>query len=307
MLEGFYLRRPQIEDLEAVLALMLACDRRDVGFPDSDMDDLQSDWNRIDLLYDAWLVFDKNHFLQGYGAVLPWTQGKLVAVYDAPGTEKTDLFLALSILCEGRARSLLQHQNDKDRSMIAQYISDSAAYQKKILLDAGYELTKFLFNIHRFLDEDVAQPAWPQQYQLRTIKIGADEQSLHALIEDAFAKPGRLRQSFSEWKTWMMNPLTFIPDIWFVLEHKKEIIACVLCFEYEDMGWVRQLAVRKDHRRKGLGAKLLQHSFAVFQQRGFTKVGLAVEAENTHALDLYQKVGMKKAVHLDEFAKQINV
>ena len=307
MLEGFYLRRPQKEDLEAVLALMHACDRRDVGFPDSDMDDLQSDWDRIDLLYDAWLVFDKNHSLQGYGAVLPWTQGKLVAVYDAPGTEKTDLFLALSILCEGRARTMLQSQNDKDHNMIAQYISDSATYQKKMLVDAGYELTKFLFNMHRLLDDRVTLPEWPQQYQLRTIKTGADEQSLHALIEDAFAKPGRLRQPYNEWKTWMMNPLTFIPDIWFVLEHKKEIIACALCFEYEDMGWVRQLAVREDHRRKGLGKKLLQHSFAVFQQRGFTKVGLAVEAENTHALELYQKVGMKKAVHLDEFAKQINV
>ena len=307
MLEGFYLRRPNLDDLNSVLALMLACDQRDVGFPDSDLDDLQSDWNRMDLLNDAWLVFNNKHSLQGYGAVLPWTQGKLVAVYDAPGTENTDLFLALTILCEGRARSLLQHQNDTDRSTIAHYISDSAAYQKMILADAGYELTKFLFNMHRFLDENVAQPVWPHQYQLRTIKIGADEQFLHALIEDAFAKPGRLRQPYNEWKTWMMNPLTFIPDIWFVLEYKKEIIGCALCFEYEDMGWVRQLAVREDHRRKGLGKKLLQHSFAVFQQRGFTKVGLAVEAENTHALDLYQKVGMKKAVHLDEFAKQINV
>ena len=103
----------------------------------------------------------------------------------------------------------------------------------------------------------------------------------------------------------MMHPSSFIADIWFVLEHKGEMVGCALCFEYEHLGWVRQLAVRADHRGRGLGRVLLQHAFSVFKNRGFSTVGLAVEAENLKALNLYQSVGMKKVVHLNEFSKRI--
>jgi mycothiol synthase len=307
MLEGYYLRRPTDTDLNAVLQLMIACDVRDVGFPDSDEDDLRSDWDRIDLERDAWLVFDKHHQLQGYGAVLPWNNGKFASVYDAPGTEHSDLFLALSILCEGRARFLLESANDPEMITIAHYISDRAEYQKKILTEAGYSLTKFLFNMHRDLDAREPVPEWPSGYLLRTVKPESDTHELHALIQDAFDHPGRKRKSFNDWKDWMMHPPVFIPDIWFILVYQGQIVGSALCFEYESMGWVRQLAVRQEHRGKGLGRKLLQHAFSVFSARGFSKVGLAVEAENLNALNLYQNAGMRKAVHLNEYAKKISI
>ena len=169
MLEGYYLRRPTDEDLNGVLKLMIACDLRDVGFPDSDLDELKANWERIDLERDAWLVLDKHHHLQGYGAVLPWNNGKLLSVYDAPGTEDTDVFLALSILCEGRARQMLMDGSDADRKIIAHYISDSAEYQKRILQASGFSLTKYLFNMHRDLVPSEPMPEWPDGYQLRTV------------------------------------------------------------------------------------------------------------------------------------------
>ena len=307
MLEGYYLRRPTDTDLKAVLGLMTACDMRDVGFPDSDEGDLRSDWDRIDLESDAWLVFDKHHQLQGYGAVLPWNNGKLISVYDAPGCEDSDIFLALSILCEGRARSLLMGVNDPERVTIAHYISDSAEYQKKNLVDAGYSPTKFLFNMHRDLAGSEPLPEWPGGYVLRTVYPELDAHELHALIQDAFDHPGRTRQTFNDWKDWMMHPQTFIPDIWFVLLKQGQIVGCALCFEYESMGWVRQLAVHQNHRGKGLGRKLLQNAFSVFSARGFSKVGLAVEAENINALNLYQSAGMQKTVHLDEYSKKMEI
>ena len=305
MLEGYYLRRPTNDDLNGVLGLMIACDMRDVGFPDSDLDELRADWERIDLERDAWLVLDKQHRLQGYGAILPWSNGKLLSVYDAPGSEDADIFLALSILCEGRARQMLTVESDVGRKIIAHYISDSAEYQKKILQASGYSLTKFLFNMRRDLDSNEPLPEWPDGYQLRTVDPPSDALQLHALIQDAFDHPGHIRQPFEDWKDWLMRPPLFIPDLWFLLEYQGEIVACALCFEYENMGWVRQLAVREDHRGRGLGKKLLQQAFFIFKQRGFSKVGLAVEAENATAFSLYQSAGMQKTVLLDEFSKKL--
>ncbi|MDO9546446.1 MAG: GNAT family N-acetyltransferase [Pelolinea sp.] len=305
MLEHYYLRRPTQNDINNVLALMIRCDQRDVGFPDSDLTDLKADWEGIDLSQDAWLAIDKHHVLQGYGAVLPWNTGKIIAVYDAPGAEDSDLFLSLTVLCEGRARFLLREANDPEQQTLVAYISESVAHQKQVLTDAGYAVTKHLFNFHRDLDDDPPAPVWPAGVTLRTVKPGADDRALHTLIQDAFDKPGRTPQSFEDWHTFMMHPERFIPDLWFLLEKEGELIGCVLCFDYTDLGWVRQLAVRADQRGAGLGRMLLQHAFHVFKERAYPKAGLAVDCDNTNALQLYTSVGLREVVHLNEFSKKI--
>ena len=306
MLEHYYLRRPTPDDIHNVLALMIRCDERDVGFPDSDLTDLRADWERIDLSQDAWLAIDKHNVLQGYGAALPWSTGKIVAVYDAPGTEGSDLFLSLTVLCEGRARILLRDAHHPEKSTIVSYISDSSEHHKQVLADAGYAVTKHVFNLHRDLTDDLPAPDWLDGLALRAVNSGADDHALHALIQDAFDKPGRVPQPFDEWKSYMMHPGRFIPELWFLLEADDELIGCALCFEYPDLGWVRQLAVRADRRGVGLGRKLLQHAFRAFKARGFLKAGLAVESENETALVFYEDAGMRKAVHLNEYSKTIS-
>jgi len=166
-------------------------------------------------------------------------------------------------------------------------------------------ITKFLFNMHRDLKDEISIPIWPDGINLRTINIGVDDEELHTMIQVAFDKPGRQRHSFEDWQSTMMNPTTFIPELWFILEEKGGIIGCALCYEYDDLGWIRQLSVREDRRGNGFGRKLLQNAFAVFKERGFQKAGLAVDADNMHALKLYESVGMKKVVHLDEFSKKV--
>jgi mycothiol synthase len=58
-------------------------------------------------------------------------------------------------------------------------------------------------------------------------------------------------------------------------------------------GWVGILGVRPPWRRRGIALALLLHSFAVFRERGCTRVGLGVDAESTTgALELYERAGM---------------
>jgi ribosomal protein S18 acetylase RimI-like enzyme len=72
------------------------------------------------------------------------------------------------------------------------------------------------------------------------------------------------------------------------------------------MGWIRQLAVKKEFRKLGLGRALLQRSFQAFKALGLPKVGLAVASDNPDAMHFYQTAGMTKAVQLDEYMKEIN-
>jgi mycothiol synthase len=307
MLENFLLRRPVTEDKKQVLELMVRCDIRDVGQPDSDMTDLEYDWDQIDLSRDAWLALDAKGKLKGYGVVLPWGNGKRLALYDDPGTEDDQLFLGLLLLCEGRAVSQLLDSADISQQIVVTHISDPVEYQKKILEEAGYHLNKFIFNMHIDLSDDIVQPALPDDILIRNAQTGIDDKKIHAVIQKAFLKPGRSEQSFDEWKEFMMRADLYQSNLWFLALHKNEIVGTCLCFPYENLGWVRQLAVSEDFRNRGLGSTLLRHAFWAFKQRGYKKVGLAVESNNVNACRLYEKVGMQKVIHLDEYQKEIMI
>ena len=307
MLEKFILRRPQEEDKQSVLELMKRCDIRDVGQPDSDMSDLEFEWRQMDLSCDAWLALDAHGIIKGYGAVLPWGKNKRLAIYDDPGTEDDELFLGLLVLCEGRATSQLLEEGEISNQKIFTHISDSIVYQKKILEEAGYSIHKFIFNMHIDLDQNIGQPQWPEGVIVRNARTGIDDKHIHAVIQQAFTKSGKDEQPFNEWKEFMMRADLYHSDLWFLALHQDKIVGTCLCFPYENLGWVRQLAVSEAFRNQGLGSALLQQSFQAFKQRGYNKVGLAVESCNQNACRLYEKVGMRKVIHLDEYKKQITL
>ena len=307
MLEKYYLRRPDVSDQQSVLDLLIRCDIRDVGQPDSDLKDLLFDWREIDLNQDAWLAFNSDGVLKGYSAVLPWRNGKRLAISDDPGTENDELFLGMLVLCEGRAASQLREAADPLKKNVVTHISDSVDYQKKILEEAGYSINRFIYNMHIDIDRELPTPQWPEGVEVRNAKTGIDDRHIYAVIQEAFCKPDHPDQPFDEWKEFMMRADLYHSDLWFLALKGDEIVGTCLCFPYEDIGWVRQLAVTEPFRKRGLGTALLQHSFNAFKQRGYHKVGLGVESSNENAYRLYERAGMYKAIHLDEYQKTLNL
>jgi ribosomal protein S18 acetylase RimI-like enzyme len=104
----------------------------------------------------------------------------------------------------------------------------------------------------------------------------------------------------------MMRADLYNSDLWFLAIAGEEIVGTCLCFPYKEIGWIRQLAVAEPYRKHGLGSALLLRSFQAFKERGYKKVGLAVESTNGNAYCLYEQVGMKKALQLNEYRKSIN-
>ena len=196
MLEKYYLRRPVEADQQSVLDLMIRCDIRDVGQPDSDLGDLQYDWNQIDLDQDVWLAFNHDGVLRGYGAVLPWSCGKRLAIYDDPGTENDELFLSLLVLCEGRAASQLRETADPEKKNVVTHVSDSVDYQKKVLEDAGYSVHRFIYNMHIDIEDELPEPQWPEGVEIRNAKTGIDDRYIHACDPGCFPQTQPPRPAF---------------------------------------------------------------------------------------------------------------
>jgi hypothetical protein len=54
------------------------------------------------------------------------------------------------------------------------------------------------------------------------------------------------------------------------------------------------IAIKKGHRHKGIGTKLMQKSFEWCKQNGIKKLNLEVFSSNTNAIELYKKLGFEE-------------
>ncbi len=73
------------------------------------------------------------------------------------------------------------------------------------------------------------------------------------------------------------------------------------------LGWIKNLGVRPEYRRRGIGTALLGQVFAEFKRRGCKRVELGVDSANeTRATALYERVGMRPAQRFDFYAKRLS-
>ncbi len=183
---------------------------------------------------DAWLAINAQAQIQGYGAVIPCDSGRQLNIYDDPGTEQTDLFLGLLILCEKRAVNLIQEHAKAGQDLILTHAAESAEYQIKILEEAGYSLAQHVFNMHMDLGQDLPAAQLPADVTLRTAQEGRMNTSFlnHRMRSTGVAPIANLRGvarfSCCKPRTWTRPVL--------LAEHERHIIAACLGYAYDDMG-----------------------------------------------------------------------
>jgi ribosomal protein S18 acetylase RimI-like enzyme len=185
------------------------------------------------------------------------------------------------------------------------YLAHANRQLPPVVQDAGFELAKYHFQMGIRLNAPLPVPAWPEGVTVRTANAGQDEPAIHALVEAAFARPGRTPTTLDEWKGWMVDVNLFDPALWFLAVAGEALVGVCLAFAYPGEGWVRQLAVDEGWRRKGLGRALLHHAFGVFCERGYTQAGLAVDGENLDAQAFYRRVGLHCVRQHDEYKRTI--
>jgi ribosomal protein S18 acetylase RimI-like enzyme len=82
----------------------------------------------------------------------------------------------------------------------------------------------------------------------------------------------------------------FDPELWFLAESEAELAGAVICWT---SAFVKDLVVHEAWRGRGLGEALLRHVFRTFAARGAPAVELKVQSDNTPAVRLYERVGMR--------------
>lgn len=305
---GLEVRHPTIQDATAVHTLITTREIADHGQPDETLDDVIAEWKDINLAEDAWLVYTPKGDLVGYAAVSTQKDGYILLWYSHPEFDGDDLETQLLAQCDQRALQKLAENHDKHQARLWMFISAVNNPDRDAVQAAGYQPQKYYFRMQAHSQGEPPSPKWPPGSYLRTIEPGVDDQAVYDFIYAQFVWEGRQgNPTFKEWRDFMMRADHFIPELWFLLERNNEFIAAALCYDYPENGWVRQLAVKKELRRKGIGSEMLKYVFSVFYHRGQTKVSLVVDSTNPKAGEFYKNVGMYLERQHIEYQKTIHI
>ena len=91
--------------------------------------------------------------------------------------------------------------------------------------------------------------------------------------------------------TTIRKKLAVERDLFFVAVAEGAVVGTVLGGYDGHRGWVYAVAVRPQHRRRGIGTALLRQLEAALAERGCLKVNLQVRASNTGVVAFYGRLG----------------
>ncbi len=304
------LRAPDpVRDFEAVLATVRACEAAIVGEPEWSPEELREEWDDLDLAHDAWLaVVDAR--IAGVMHRYDLRGGRVLADgYVHPELTGLGVGSALLAAVEGRARELAETVPAGVRVTVetAHLVGDPRA--PALFTGRGYERVRTFFRMVVRLGEEPPAARVPGALELRPLDPDAHGPAVQALVNDAFVHEwGHVARPYAEWRERAFGVEQFDPGLCPAAWDGDDLVGVSLNYAKRlgDWGWIGTLAVRPDHRRRGLGLALLHESFRRFHVTGERVVALGVDSENpTGATRLYERAGMHVKWRADVWEKVV--
>ncbi|MEH0818925.1 MULTISPECIES: GNAT family N-acetyltransferase [unclassified Micromonospora] len=308
---GWTARRPTLDDVPAILAVVHAADTFAVGYPDFDADDVRAALTApfFDPARDSWLVTDPD------GTVVAWT------AVDNPtgvGRDFVEVYVDPERAAALRA-PLLTRMLDRiaeraaERGLPALTTRATACAPESRwaaeLAEAGFTLVKRYVRMSRSLAGLPAEPPPPPGVTVRPLRVDdeADLRLFHRIFDTAFRDtPDYEPVGFDRWRE-QIPASGRVWDEWFVAEVDGEPAGALQSSDQaldQDMGWVRTLSVLPAYRRRGVGAALLWRAFTCYAGKGRAAAGLGVDLTNpTAPVTLYRSVGLREERWTDMYER----
>jgi ribosomal protein S18 acetylase RimI-like enzyme len=299
--EGWTTRRPTLDDVSGILAVVHASDIAAIGEPDFTADEVREMLTdpHTDMSRDSWVALD------AAGAIVGWTfphnvtggDRDFLEVFVDPARGRPAMGPLLALILDrmsGRAAEL-GHGRYEVR---AGAVPTEQPYIDA-LTEAGFVFLKQHARMRMPLDGvPHTAPEPPAGVTVRPVRGDdeADLRALHAVIEEAFRDTDHFSVDYPTWRAQVANEPSVSFDEWFVAEVDGRVVGSLQSSDAgveDNEGWVKRLAVLRPYRKRGLGEALLRRAFAVYAEKGRKHAGLGVDLENpTEAVRLYLSVGM---------------
>jgi len=121
---------------------------------------------------------------------------------------------------------------------------------------------------------------------IRKFETG-DADSVIALWHEALPSS----QRWNEPKTVICRKLSANDGLFFVGQRDGQVIATVLAGYDGVRGWIYALAVADEHRRQGIGRRMLEEAEHALLARGCDKINLQVRTTNAETVEFYERCG----------------
>jgi ribosomal protein S18 acetylase RimI-like enzyme len=82
-----------------------------------------------------------------------------------------------------------------------------------------------------------------------------------------------------------------VDDLIFVAEHEGKLLGACMAGYDGHRGWLYSVAVRKEQRRSGTGAALVEFAMQSLKEIGCIKVNLQIRSTNTEVAAFYKALG----------------
>jgi mycothiol synthase len=223
-----------------------------------------------------------------------WASGTVYPEYRGQGLGTQLIALTEKRALDWAATAL----NDDQPLQIQRYCSDKNAAAVRLYEAHGYYLVRSYYRMQTDLSAPVDAPPLPDGLILRPFDETRDAQAVYEAHMETFADHwGYEQDTFEEWAYYILKAPESDPTLWLIAYDGGAIAGICLNSPYgesdPEMGYTNVLGVRRNWRKRGLGTTLLKQSFALFQERGFKRAALGVDAYSlTNAVALYERAGM---------------
>ena len=294
---GYSVRSPRVDDACAVAALIAACQVADGAPPETNTEEVLSDWQGLDLATEAVGVVAPDGSVVGSADVLNCRHVRVsVYGYAHPDHRGRGIGGYLVAWGEDWVRDHMHLAPRDARVVVEQYIRSSNASARALMDRRGYSPARGIYWMSIEMDEPPPAPEWPQGIAVRTFLPGRDERAVFKAGEESFSDTwSRPPSTLDRW----MAPTRaegFDPTLWLLAEDEGqgEVVGLCLCQSTSGRGNVATLGVRRQWRGRGVGLALLRHALGEFYGRGVREMGLSVDSESpTGAPRLYTRAGMR--------------
>jgi mycothiol synthase len=290
---GYTSRPATWDDLDAVAALVQACDLADAGVADPVREHIDEDWRtaRDGLEPHVLVVHAGDGSVVGLAQVFGLNPERSVDAWVRvhPDHRERGLGTALAAWAEERAAALVPSgASSKVYNSIP--LEDEAG--DRLLVRRGMVPVRVFRHMEGDLTGDLDPPELPPGCEILSYEHPADADTVHDVLEDAFTD----HWGYEPYpRDLAMEQLARRdPGLIWLATCDGSAAGALIARTLEGSGWIDDLGVRRPWRGRGIARALLRRAFAELARRGIGSVTLNVDSENTTgATRLYESVGMR--------------
>ncbi|MCD7058712.1 GNAT family N-acetyltransferase [Pelagibacterium xiamenense] len=143
--------------------------------------------------------------------------------------------------------------------------------------------------MRRDLTRPFPEPVWPDGIVLVPFSETMAEE-LHAVMLDGYAPNGHAVPPYADWRARLLSDPEYDAELIFVAQAADGgLVGLAHCW---NSGFLKDLVVAPDWRRRGIGEALLLRSFEACRNRYHPHLDLKVDRANESAIRFYKKRGM---------------